>query len=470
MKFEHLPLKDELLQGLESAGYVEATPIQQRAVTPALKGRDLIACAQTGTGKTAAFSLPLLQRLMSSQDAPTGAAKRRRRSGRRIIRALILAPTRELAGQISDSLRIYGRFTGLRNTVVYGGVNQNPQVRNLRAGVDILVATPGRLLDLIQQGHIDLGSTEIVVLDEADRMLDMGFIHDLKKIMARVPAERQTLMFSATMPREVRELAAQWLTRPSEVSVEAETTTPERVSQAVYFVEKRQKAVTLIQLLRETKRSRTLVFSRTKHGADKIARFLKKGGIQALALHGGKSQSQRQSVMREFKSQRAPVLVATDLAARGLDISDISHVINYDLPDSPETYIHRIGRTARAGAEGQAISFCQRDERHRVRLIEKITGQSISIESVAVPSGTLTEGETDEGETARPAGGRSGSDKSRSNRSRTERASKPARGKKRNRHGAGQAEKRGPKARSRRNPRAQKGSSASRRSRSQRSS
>ena len=383
MKFDSLPLNEQLLRGLEAAGYEEATPVQEQAIPRALKGRDLVACAQTGTGKTAAFSLPLLQRLLDSDDASTGAAKRRKRSGRRVIRALILAPTRELAGQISSSLKTYGRFSSLKNTVIYGGIRQGPQVRALQTGVDILVATPGRLLDLIGQGYIDLSYVEVLVLDEADRMLDMGFIHDLRKIVSEVPSERQTLMFSATMPREIRELADEWLTRPTQVNVASATSTPELVTQAVYFVEKHRKAATLTQFLRETSRSRTLVFSRTKHGADKIARFLKKGGIRALSLHGGKSQAQRQAVMREFKSPRAPVLIATDLAARGLDISDISHVINYDLPDTPETYVHRIGRTARAGASGKAVSFCERDERHRIRIIERVTGQPVAVEKLS---------------------------------------------------------------------------------------
>ncbi len=361
MKFECMSLCDPLLRSLESVGYQDATPIQEQAIPHLLKGRDMIGCAQTGTGKTAAFALPTLQQLLDSNHEPTGVARRRRRSGRRVIRSLTLAPTRELAGQIAESFGTYGKFTDLRHTVIYGGVRQGPQVRALQAGVDILVATPGRLLDLIGQGFIDLASVEILILDEADQMLDMGFIHDLRKIIALAPNRRQTLMFSATMPPKIRELSRQWLRRPAEVHVAPVASTPERVSQAVYFVEPRHKAATLTRFLLETSRTKTLVFSRTKRGADKIARCLERDGIRAMAIHGNKSQARRQAVIREFGSNRPPVLVATDLAARGLDFSDVSHVINYDLPDCPETYVHRIGRTARAGASGKAVSFCGRD-------------------------------------------------------------------------------------------------------------
>ena len=384
MKFESLSLCEPLLRSLQAAGYVEATPIQQKAIPPVLEGRDLVGCAQTGTGKTAAFSLPLIQRLMNGT-APemTGAVRRRQRSGRRVIRALILAPTRELAGQIHDSLANYGRFSGLRQTVIFGGVGQGPQVRQLQAGVDTLVATPGRLLDLIGQGFVDLANVEYLVLDEADQMLDMGFIHDLRKIVAQVPVNRQTLMFSATMPKEIRDLARKWLRRPVEVQATPVASTPELVAQSVYFVEKNKKPAALTQLLVSAERSKTLVFSRTKRGADKIAHGLQRDGIRAIAIHGDKSQTKRQAVIREFGSQHPPVLVATDLAARGLDFSGVSHVINYDLPETPETYIHRIGRTARAGASGQAISLCGSDERHRLRMIEKLTGQSVVVERLA---------------------------------------------------------------------------------------
>lgn len=412
MKFESLSLCEPLLRSIRDSGYDEATPIQQQAIPQILKGRDIVGCAQTGTGKTAAFALPTLHHLMTSATEPTGAARRRQRSGRRDIRSLILAPTRELAGQIGDSLATYGKFTGLRRTVIYGGVRQGPQVRALQAGVDVLVATPGRLLDLIGQGFVKLASVEILILDEADQMLDMGFIHDLRKIVAQVPGRRQTLMFSATMPKEIRQLADEWLKRPFEVKVAAVASTPELVSQAVYFVERQHKAATLTRFLRDSHRAKTLVFSRTKRGADKIARGLQRDGIRAIAIHGDKSQAKRRAVMLEFNSKRPPVLVATDLAARGLDFSDISHVINYDMPDAPETYVHRIGRTARAGASGQAVSFCGRDERKNLRMIEKLTGQAVAVEKlpamladrrspVASPktgqTGSVLTGETDTG-------------------------------------------------------------------------
>jgi ATP-dependent RNA helicase RhlE len=389
MKFESLALCEPLLRSLQAAGYDEATPIQEKAIPKLLTGRDLVGCAQTGTGKTAAFTLPTLQRLMTTTSPPTGANRRRQRNGRRAIRALILTPTRELAAQIGDSLATYGRFTSIQHAVIFGGVRQGPQVRALQAGVDVLVATPGRLLDLIGQGFIDLSSVEVLILDEADRMLDMGFIHDLRKIVAHVPEERQTLMFSATMPKQIRELAKQWLRRPFEVKVTPIASTPERVQQAVFFVERQHKAATLTRLLNDTERSKTLVFSRTKRGADKIVRGLQRDGIRAISIHGNKSQAKRQSVMREFNSKRPPVLVATDLASRGLDFSDVSHVINYDMPDTAETYVHRIGRTARAGASGQAVSFCGRDERQCLRMIEKLTGQAVPVEQLRATSGKL---------------------------------------------------------------------------------
>jgi len=383
MKFENLSLSEPLLRSLQAVGYEEATPIQAETIPQVLEGRDVIGCAQTGTGKTAAFALPTIQLLNTPSAEPTGAAQRRRKTGRRVIRGLILAPTRELAGQIGSSLKTYGKFTGLRNTVIYGGVKQGAQVRALKAGIDILVATPGRLLDLIGQGYIKLDSVEILILDEADQMLDMGFIHDLRKIVSETPAERQTLMFSATMPPEIRKLTKQWLRRPYEVEVATVVSTPDRVSQSVYFVQRNQKAATLTQFLRQTRRSRTLVFSRTKRGADKIAKGLQRDGIRAVSIHGGKTQAKRDAVMRDFKSKRPPVLVATDLAARGLDFSDISHVINFDLPDTPEVYVHRIGRTARAGASGEAVSFCAQDERKQLRSIERLTGQAVPVEEIA---------------------------------------------------------------------------------------
>jgi ATP-dependent RNA helicase RhlE len=418
MKFESLSLAEPLLRSLQAQGYEEATPIQEQAIPQVLKGRDIIGCAQTGTGKTAAFSLPTLQQLMISDDEPTGAARRRQRSGRRPIRSLVLTPTRELAAQIGESMATYGQFTDLKHTVIFGGVRQGPQVRALQSGIDILVATPGRLLDLIGQGFVDLKDVEILILDEADQMLDMGFIHDLRKIVAKVPARRQTLMFSATMPKSIRQLASQWLNRPFEVHVAPVASTPELVEQAVYFVEKRNKSATLTHFLNETRRSKTLVFSRTKRGADKIARCLERDGIRAMAIHGNKSQNKRQAVIREFNSKRPPVLVATDLASRGLDFSDISHVINYDMPDAPETYVHRIGRTARAGASGQAVSFCGHDERQQLRRIERLTGQAVPVEKMAGMPDDGGASEASTGTGSAPAAGRSRQGSSRGGSSR----------------------------------------------------
>ena len=379
MTFADLGLCPALLETLNQAGYKKPTPIQAKAVPQVLRGRDIIGCAQTGTGKTAAFSLPTIQLLLEPKAAPAAGTGRRHRRSSRAIRCLILSPTRELAAQIGESLATYGKGTGLRHAVIYGGVRQGPQVRKIETGVDILVATPGRLLDLVGQGIVDLSSVEILILDEADHMLDMGFINDLKKIVARVPRERQTLMFSATMPKEIRMLASQWLHRPFEVQVTPVASTPELVSQTVFFIERADKARALTKFLQETPHSRALVFSRTKHGADKIVRILARDGIRAMAIHGNKSQATRTSVIREFNSDRPPVLVATDLAARGLDFSHVSHVINYDMPDAAETYVHRIGRTARAGSSGEAISFCMSDERDRLRAIERLTGQPVPV-------------------------------------------------------------------------------------------
>ncbi|MDA0840616.1 MAG: DEAD/DEAH box helicase [Planctomycetota bacterium] len=382
MKFESLSLCEPLLRSLQAAGYHEATPIQEKAMPEVLKGRDLVGCAQTGTGKTAAFALPTLQQLMTSGVPRADKPGKKQNSARRPIRALVLAPTRELAGQIGDSFRTYGKFTKLRHTVIYGGVKQGPQVHALQAGVDILVATPGRLLDLVGQRHVKLAEVEILILDEADQMLDMGFIHDLRKIVAQVPNRRQTLMFSATMPKEIRRLASEWLREPLEVKVAPIASTPALVSQSVYFIERNHKAAALTQFLEETGSSKTLVFSRTKRGADRIARYLQRDGIRAISIHGDKSQGKRKSVITEFGSDNPPVLVATDLAARGLDFTDVAHVINYDLPDTPEIYVHRIGRTARAGATGQAVSFCCRDERQQLRSIEKLTGIGVLVEQL----------------------------------------------------------------------------------------
>jgi ATP-dependent RNA helicase RhlE len=371
MSFAELELSENLLRAVREEGYEAATPIQLQAIPPVLAGSDLLGCAQTGTGKTAAFALPTMQRLLTGGQPP--------RERGRPIRTLVLAPTRELAAQIGASFRAYGRYTGLRHTVIFGGVGQMPQVRAIQHGVDILVATPGRLLDLMNQGFVRLDRVEILILDEADQMLDMGFIHDLRRIVARVPRERQTLMFSATMPREIRSLADQWLCDPVEIQVVPQSTTAERIEQSVYFVEKRAKAQLLARYLREQNVTRTLVFTRTKHGADKLVKNLIEAGFRAAAIHGNKSQSARQHTLAQFKSQHPPILVATDIAARGLDIDGVSHVVNYDLPMTAEIYVHRIGRTARAGASGIAITLCDREERGMLREIERLTRQRLPI-------------------------------------------------------------------------------------------
>jgi len=380
MKFEELGLAEPLVRAVRSEGYRTATPIQSKAIPEVLQGHDLMGCAQTGTGKTAAFALPTLQRLSHRSGERNKAPSGKGRAARRPIRSLILAPTRELAVQICASFATYGKYSGLRQTVVYGGVGQGPQVRALQAGVDILVATPGRLLDLMNQGHIDLGRVEILILDEGDQMLDMGFIHDLRRIVASVPRNRQTLMFSATMPGEIRKLTGQWLRSPVYVQVSPVATPAEKVRQSVYYVEPLHKARLLTNFLRTTPGSRTLIFARTKRGADKIVKQLQRAGFSAAAIHSNKSQNVRQRVLARFKSQRPPVLVATDIAARGLDVDDISHVINYDLPEVPEMYVHRIGRTGRAGAAGRAVSFCGHEERPRLRRIERLTRRTIQVE------------------------------------------------------------------------------------------
>lgn len=371
MSFEGLELSEPLMRAVREEGYEIATPIQVAAIPPLMAGRDLVGCAQTGTGKTAAFALPTLHRLSSSGSRP-------REQGRK-VRCLVLAPTRELAAQIGESFRAYGRFTGLRHAVIFGGVGQHPQVKAIRAGVDILVATPGRLLDLMNQGYVSLDRIEVLILDEADQMLDMGFIHDLRRIVARVPRQRQTLLFSATMPPEIRRLADEWLRDPAAISVTPQSTPVEAIAQAVYFVEKREKAELLARYLKEQQAKRTLVFTRTKHGADKLVKCLMQAGIRAQAIHGNKSQNARQNALAQFKSQHPPVLVATDIASRGLDIDGVSHVVNFDLPLSPEAYVHRIGRTGRAGAEGIAVTFCDREERGMLREIERITRQKLPV-------------------------------------------------------------------------------------------
>ena len=369
MNFHDFHLNPAIERALSREGYVLPTPIQQQAIPPVLDGRDLLGCAQTGTGKTAAFALPILERLNAKPSSQTN----------RPVRALILTPTRELALQICDSFQAYGRFLKLRSAVIFGGVSQVPQVDALKRGVDILVATPGRLNDLIDQKCVDLSRVEIFVLDEADRMLDMGFIHDVQKIAARTPARKQTLLFSATMPPDIAKLAAQLLSDPVKVAVTPVSSTVELIEQSLYYVDKANKIDLLIDLLRSPAVRSALVFTRTKHGADKVARKLAKAGVSASAIHGDKSQSARQNALGGFKQGDIRVLVATDIAARGIDIDELSHVFNLDLPDVPETYVHRIGRTGRAGLGGCAISFCCIDEKDNLRDIEKLIKKSIPV-------------------------------------------------------------------------------------------
>ena len=367
MTFKELNLSAPLLRAVQEAGYETPSPIQAAAIPPVLVGRDLMGCAQTGTGKTAAFALPMLDRLTANAPRRKGA-----------VRALILTPTRELALQIGESFEAYGKYLKLRSTVIFGGVGQAPQVEALKKGVDILIACPGRLNDLIGQGFIDLSALEIFVLDEADRMLDMGFVHDVKKVIAKLPAQRQNLMFSATMPAEIEQLAAGILHDPAFVKVDPVSSTVDRIQQSLYYVEKGNKK--LIKNLQPPVVN-ALVFSRTKHGADKIAKDLTKQGIPAAAIHGNKSQTARVTALEDFKSGKTRVLGATDIAARGIDISELSHVFNYDLPEVPETYVHRIGRTARAGADGTAVSFCAPEEQEYLAGIEKLNRRKIPVVS-----------------------------------------------------------------------------------------
>ena len=372
MTFNELNLSAPLLRAVAEAGYESPSPIQASAIPPVLAGRDLMGCAQTGTGKTAAFALPMLDRLTANPAKKKGA-----------VRALILTPTRELALQIGESFEMYGKYLSLRSTVIFGGVGQAPQVAAIKKGVDILIACPGRLNDLVGQGLIDLGSIEIFVLDEADRMLDMGFVHDVKKVIAKLPKVRQNLMFSATMPKEIEQLAAGILHDPAFVKVDPVSSTVDRIHQSLYFVEKGNKKFLLPWLIQNLNPpvQNALVFSRTKHGADKIAKDLNKQGISAAAIHGTKSQSARVAALEGFKAGQTKVLVATDIAARGIDISELSHVFNYDLPEVPETYVHRIGRTARAGADGTAVSFCAPEEQEYLAGIEKLNRQKIPVVS-----------------------------------------------------------------------------------------
>ncbi len=373
MLFEDLNIIQPIQKALTAEGYTEATPIQAKAIPSLLEGRDLLGCAQTGTGKTAAFAIPILQALSYEQ---------RNLKGNRPIKALILAPTRELALQISDSFKAYGKFLGLRTLVIYGGVSQNPQTKALGAGVDILVATPGRLLDLINQKYIKLGQIKSFVLDEADMMLDMGMLQDVRKIIKHMPVERQNMLFSATMPMEIAKLSGTILKNPVKVTITPVSSTVEVIAQNVYYVNKANKINLLVHLLKNKEIVSALVFSRTKHGADKIVKHLERAGFKAQAIHGNKSQNARQLALNNFKERKTRILVATDIAARGIDIDELSHVFNYDLPEVPETYVHRIGRTGRAGLGGIAIAFCDQEEMPLLDGIEKLVSKSIPVVEV----------------------------------------------------------------------------------------
>jgi len=369
MTFSELSLIEQIQRSVREEGYTNPTPIQEASIPSLLEGRDLLGCAQTGTGKTAAFALPIIQRLHT----------RRRPAAPRCARVLVLTPTRELAAQIDSSFRVYSRHLKLSRAVVFGGVNQGPQVKALSRGVDVLVATPGRLLDLMSQRHLRLDGVEVFVLDEADRMLDMGFINDVHRIIAAMPKRRQSLFFSATMPPEIVRLADSMLTNPKKVEVTPSATTVERIDQKVMFVGRKDKLNLLAHLLDDPGVSRALVFTRTKHGADKVVRQLEKAKVQADAIHGNKSQTSRTRALENFRRGRTRVLVATDIAARGIDVDGITHIINYDLPNIPESYVHRIGRTARAGADGTAISFCDTDERPFLKDIQKLIRAQVPV-------------------------------------------------------------------------------------------
>ena len=405
MQFTDLGLAEPIFRAVADAGYDVATPIQAQTIPQTLAGRDVLGSAQTGTGKTAAFALPVLNRLLESGaiasttdqagTARRGTSRRRRRgrprngnandgptrtaAGGPAIRCLALCPTRELADQIRESFATYGRHTSIRTAEIVGGVSQHPQVQALERGVEVCIATPGRLLDLIGQGHVDLSRVETLILDEADRMLDMGFIHDIRKVIKRVPERRQTLLFSATLPPAIRELSAAMLYDPVVVSVSPESSTAENVEQTVCHVQKPNKTPLLVEYVQRLKMQRGIVFTRTKHGADKVTRQLQKAGVGAVAIHGNKSQNQRRAALERFKAGKLSVLVATDVAARGIDVDHVSHVVNYDVPRDAESYVHRIGRTARAGAAGSAITFCENEERAFLGGIERLIQQKLVV-------------------------------------------------------------------------------------------
>ncbi|MGG7666383.1 DEAD/DEAH box helicase [Dyadobacter sp. BHUBP1] len=370
MTFQDLKLIEPIKRALQEEGYTTPTPIQAKAIPVILENKDLLGCAQTGTGKTAAFAIPMLQLL---HENPVGKFERSR------IRALILTPTRELAIQIGESFAAYGRHTRVRHTVIFGGVGQKPQTDALARGVDVLIATPGRLLDLINQGFIKLNQLEFFVLDEADRMLDMGFVHDVKKVIKLLPNKRQSLFFSATMPPAIVTLAGTILRNPVKVEVTPVSSTADTIRQSVFFVDKSDKNSLLLHILKDESIATALVFTRTKHGADKVVKVLRKAGVTSEAIHGNKSQTARQNALKNFKSQTTRVLVATDIAARGIDVDDLTHVINYEIPNIPETYVHRIGRTGRAGAKGIAMSFCDKEEKPYLKDIHKLIAKNIPV-------------------------------------------------------------------------------------------
>jgi ATP-dependent RNA helicase RhlE len=369
MRFDDFPLCAPVLRAVFDSGYETPSPIQERAIPAVLDGNDVLGCAQTGTGKTAAFALPILHNLFANKKAkPTNKP-----------RCLVLAPTRELAGQIAEGFQTYGKHLPLRGAVLFGGVNQNPQVKKLRRGLDVLIATPGRLLDLMNQGHVDLSRIEVLVLDEADRMLDMGFINDIKKVVRVIPDERQTLFFSATMPREIKKLVNEMLYQPVKIEIAPDKPAADRVKQTVYFADKADKPDLFAALHDKLGMYRTIAFTRTKHGADKLVRQLHQRGIEAKAIHGNKTQNNRQKALDAFKKGKLPVLVATDIAARGIDVDKVTHVVNYDITHEAETHIHRIGRTARAGEEGEAVALCAPDELGNLHQIERLLGKPIDV-------------------------------------------------------------------------------------------
>ncbi len=371
MTFKELKINEPILKAIGEKGYTVPTPIQEKAIPAALENRDILGCAQTGTGKTAAFAIPIIQHLQAKKE----------HAG---IKALILTPTRELASQISECFNDYGKYTRIRHGVIFGGVNQRPQVDMIHKGIDILIATPGRLLDLMNQGHIRLNNIQYFVLDEADRMLDMGFIHDIKRILPKLPKEKQTLFFSATMPDTIISLTNSLLKNPVKIHIAPKVTATDAIEQVVYFVEKQEKSHLLISILQKSGGQSVLVFSRTKHNADKIVKILGRAGIGSQAIHGNKSQSARECALSNFKSGKTQVMVATDIASRGIDIHELPLVINYDLPDVPETYVHRIGRTGRAGNTGKALTFCSQEERKLMNDIQQLTGKKLNKGSFAV--------------------------------------------------------------------------------------